>query len=50
MNEITTREATDDDGDVRVHRAATADHKGDLFTKNLDRAKFERAPNMIQIK
>ena len=47
LNEITTREETDDDGNVRVHKAATADHKGDLFTKELDRAKFEHALNMI---
>ena len=49
LNEITTREETDDDGNVRVHKAATADHKGDLFTKELDRAKFEHALNMIQM-
>ena len=39
----------DDDGNVRVHEAVTADHKGDLFTKKLDRAKFEHALNMIQM-
>ena len=49
LNEITTREETDEDGNVRVHRAATADHKGDLFTKGLDRAKFEHALHMIQM-
>ena len=48
-NEIATREETDDDGNVRVHKAATADHKGDFFTKELDRAKFEHAPSMIQM-
>ena len=45
---ITTREETDDDGNVRVHKAST-DHKGDLFTKELDRAKFDYALNMIQM-
>ena len=35
-NEITTREVTDDDGNVQVHKAATADHKRDLATKELD--------------
>ena len=49
LNEITTREKTDDNGNVRVHKAATADHKGDFFTKELDRAKFEHALNMIQV-
>ena len=49
LNEITTCEETDDDGNVRVHKAATADHKGDLFTKELDRAKFVHALNMIQL-
>ena len=43
------REETDDDGKVRVHKAATAYRKGDLFTKELDRAKFEHAPNMTQM-
>ena len=38
LNEITTREETDDDGNVRVHKAASADHKVDLFSKELDRA------------
>ena len=49
LNEITTREETDDDGNVQVHKAATADPKGDLFTKELDRAKCEHALNMIQM-
>ena len=49
QNEITTREKTDDDGNVRVHKAATADHKEDLLTKEQDRAKFEHALNMIQM-
>ena len=49
LNEITTCEETDDDSNARVHKAATADHKGDLFTKELGRAKFEHAPNMIQM-
>jgi len=49
LHEITTREETADDGNVRVHKAATADHKGDLFTKELDRAKYEHALSMIQM-
>ena len=48
-NRIATRGEADDDGNVRVHRAASADHKGDLFTEELDRAKFEHALNMIQM-
>ena len=47
LNEIITREETDDDGNVRVHKAATADYKRDLFTKKLERAKFEHALNII---
>ena len=43
LDETTTREETDDDGNVRVHKAATANHKRELFTKELDRAKFEHA-------
>ena len=34
---------------MRIHKAATADNKKDLFTKELDRAKFEHALNMIQM-
>ena len=49
LHEITTRDETADDGNVRVHKAATADHKGDLFTKELDRAKYEHALSMIQM-
>ena len=48
LNGITTREETDDHGNVRAHKEATADHKKDLFTKDLDRAKSEHALNMIQ--
>ena len=49
LNGITTCEETDDDGNVRVHKAATADQKGDLFMKELNRAKFEHALSMIQM-
>ena len=49
LNEITTREETDDDGNVRVHKAATADHKRDPFTKELDHAKSEHALSMTQM-
>ena len=48
-NETTTHEDTDEDGNARVHKAATANHKGDFFTKELDRAKYEHALNMIQM-
>ena len=49
LNEITICEETNDDSNVQVHKAATADHKVDLFTKEKDRAKFEHAFNMIQM-
>ena len=49
LNEITTREETDGDGNVRVHKASTVNYKGKLFTKELDRAKFEHALNLIQM-
>ena len=48
LNEITTREETNDESNLKVHKVATADHKADLFTKE-DCAKFEHALNMIQM-
>ena len=37
----------DDEGRLDLEQAPTADHKGDLLTKELDPAQFNRALSMI---
>ena len=39
----------DQDGGISIHKAATADHKGDMFTKFLGAADFEKACRMIRM-
>lgn len=38
------------DGHLEIEQVPTASHKGDLFTKELDRAQFQRALGMINMK
>ena len=49
VHELITQGETETDGAIEIVKAETADHRGDLHTKELDSFKFERAINLIRI-
>ena len=49
VHEMCTLNEEPEDGEVRIVKASTEEHRGDMFTKELDTAKFLNALNMIRM-
>ena len=49
ISEVVSQEATEEEGDIRIVKADTAEHRGDCFTKELSPQKFEKATSLLRV-
>ena len=49
ISEVVSQEATDEEGDIRIVKADTAEHRGDCFTKELSPQKFATATSLLRV-
>ena len=49
ISEVVAEEPTAEEGDIKIVKADTAEHRGDSFTKELSPQKFQSATSLLRV-